>query len=686
MGTVVDDPDVPVRHRSKDGWTIDFDDAPEHRRVLEAILTIGDGELGTRGVSEVRPEPPHIPVTYLGSRYGREPPGRILTGPNWLDMPIRGRGIRWHLDLRRGIVGHDIETDDGRVDTVRFAVAHVPGVHALEVRGADVVDWSNREATVDAADGVAVAVTTGDHREELGDRSKALVRLVSTAAERDGDAATTAAEQLRTSARETGVRRLLREHARRWAERWEDAEVDIVGDPDSELGVRFAIYHLLSSVRHHGASAVGARGLTGPAYLGHVFWDADVFVLPALAAIDPAGARSMLDYRVGLLAQAHRNAAADGHLGARFPWESAASGIDVTPAEAIAPNGLVIPVRTGELELHIVADVAWAAVHLARWTGNRRRLLGPHRPLVVEAARFWASRVELDADGNGHLRDVIGPDEYHEGVDDNAFTNLMARWTLRTAAHLESIQPDGGAAESERRAWRRIADSIVDGYDPATGVHAQFDGFDELDPVTIGSIATPPVAADLLLGREVVQRSQIIKQPDVVMAHHLIGEDLPPGSMCRDLDRYLPHTSHGSSLSPAIHAAVLARAGRPDDALHLFRVAARLDLDDLTGTTAFGLHLATMGGLWQALAFGFLGLDHDGETALRVDPTLPHDWRSVRLRCRFHGVRIEIVAGHDEVVVEADEPVRITTPTDRATVAKRTTRLTGGAGRWRVRS
>ncbi len=685
MTTTVPDSDVLVRHRSSDGWTIELDDAPAHRRVLEAILAIGDGEMGTRGVSEVRPEPPHIPVTYLGSRYGTEPPGRILTGPNWLDLPMQGRGQRWRLDLRHGVVGHDIETDTGRVETLRFAVAQLPGVHALQVRGADLHDWSSRETTLEAADGTSVAVTTGDHNGTDGDRPE-LIRLASTAAAGDDEAAIAAAERLRGSARELGVRRLLREHSRRWQERWEDAEVEIVGDPDSELAVRFALYHLLSSVRRRGPTAVGARGLTGPAYLGHVFWDADVFVLPTLAAVDPAAARSMLDYRIGLLDQAHRNAADGGHLGARFPWESAASGIDVTPTEATAPNGLVIPILTGSLELHIVADVAWAAVHLAHWTGNRRSLLGRDRPLIVEAARFWASRVELDADGSGHIRNVIGPDEYHEGVDDNAYTNLMARWTLRTAAHLEAMEGDGDSTRSERRAWQRIADELVDGYDPDSGVHSQFSGFDDLDPVTIDSVATPPVAADLLLGREVVQRSQIIKQPDVVMAHHLIGRELPEGSMGRDLDRYLPHTAHGSSLSPAIHAAVLARVGRPDDALQLFRVAARLDLDDLTGTTAFGLHLATMGGLWQALAFGFLGLGHDGEAALRVDPTLPHEWRSLRVRCRFQGVRVEVTAGHDEVLVEADQPVQVTTPTDRGGTARRTTLLTGGAGNWQVRS
>ena len=241
-------------------------------------------------------------------------------------------------------------------------------------------------------------------------------------------------------------------------------------------------------------------------------------------------------------------------------------------------------IRTGELEDHIVADVAWAACRYADWTADGEFLHGPGRELLLDAARFWASRVCWDPDGRAHINGVIGPDEYHVMVDDNAFTNVMARWNLRRAADLAE-QADGATAE-EPGAWRRLAAALVDGYDATSGRYRQFAGFDDLEPLLIGELARPPVAADLLLGRERVRAAQVVKQADVLMLHLLVPEETAPGSLAANLAFYGPRTAHGSSLSPAVHAALLARAGDPDRALELFRLACRLDLDDLTGTTA----------------------------------------------------------------------------------------------------
>ncbi len=249
---------------------------------------------------------------------------------------------------------------------------------------------------------------------------------------------------------------------------------------------------------------------------------------------------------------------------------------------------------------------------------------------------------------------MIGPDEYHEVVDDNAFTNVMVRWHLRHAAGLLTADGDrDGAAR-----FRSIADSLVDGFDPTTRRHEQFAGFSSLEPLLIGDVASPPVAADMLLGRERILQTQVIKQPDVLMLHHMVPDECPPGSLEADLDFYLPRTSHGSSLSPAICAALLARAGRPDDALPLFDMAARLDLDDLTGMTAGGLHLATMGGLWQAVVCGFAGIapTRDG---LRIDPHLPSRWTSLRVAVRYRGTRVKVTIDGDRVTAEAADPVPV---------------------------
>jgi trehalose/maltose hydrolase-like predicted phosphorylase len=482
---------------------------------------------------------------------------------------------------------------------------------------------------------------------------------------------------------ERGVDRILSEHRAAWAARWAAGEVAIEGDPEIELGARFSIFHLLASASGGDEAPVGARGLTGPAYAGHVFWDTDVFVLPALAATNPPAARAVLEYRLRRLDAARRIAAVHDSSGVRFPWESARVGDDVTPRFYTDSEGKLVPIRTGDAEEHIDADVAWAAQHYAAWTGDDAFVTGVGRPLLTETARYWASRVRLDVAGRGHIYGVIGPDEYHEIVDDNAYTNVMARWNLRAGATLVERDRGGGWRLAEH--WRRLADAIEDGFDPTTGRYEQFAGFFALEPLLISEFGEPPVAADLLLGRERVMRSQVIKQPDVLMLHHLVPDEVVPDSLEANLDFYLPRTAHGSSLSPAICASLLARAGRVDEARDLLEIACRLDLDDLTGMTAGGVHLATMGGVWQALVFGFVGARPQREV-LDLDPRLPSRWERLSVRLCFRGARLKLTVGSDWVEVATDAPVRVRFPggdSHRVVPEASTFELRGG--RWQRR-
>jgi trehalose/maltose hydrolase-like predicted phosphorylase len=308
----------------------------------------------------------------------------------------------------------------------------------------------------------------------------------------------------------------------------------------------------------------------------------------------------------------------------------------------------------------VTADVAWAAAHYAAWCGDRTFLAGPARGLLTSTARYWASRCRVDAAGRAHIDGVIGPDEYHESVDDNAYTNVMARWNLRAAAL--ATRGSGGAQEAEARRWCELAGRLVDGYDPATGRYEQFAGYDRLDPLVVADFAAPPVAADVLLGRHRVAASQIIKQPDVLMLHHLVPDEVAPGSLGPNLDYYGPRTAHGSSLSPAIMASLMARAGRPDEALEMLRVALAVDLRDLTGTTAAGLHLATLGGTWQAVLAGFAGVRvRDG--VLRVAPHLPAAWQSLEVRFRCLGRHVRLVVRPGRAEISTDGPVTVRTAT-----------------------
>jgi len=257
-------------------------------------------------------------------------------------------------------------------------------------------------------------------------------------------------------------------------------------------------------------------------------------------------------------------------------------------------------------------------------------------------------------EGSLHIENVIGPDEYHESVDDNAYTNVMARWNLRAAA---DAAERAAIRTDEPVRWRALAERIVDGYDPATGRYEQFAGYFGLEPLLIVDFAEPPVAADVLLGHDRVAASQLIKQPDVLMLHHLVPAEVHPGSLQPNLDFYGPRTAHGSSLSPSVTAALLARAGRADEALAILRLALTLDIGDTTGMTAAGLHMANLGGVWQAVLTGFAGVTARAGV-LTVDPRLPTAWDSLEVRFRCLGRRVRLMTTPDGVVLHTDGPLR----------------------------
>jgi trehalose/maltose hydrolase-like predicted phosphorylase len=615
------------------GWTLVFEGLdPRLERVRESLFTLADGRLGTRGAPLFDHADAAPGVVYSGVYAGDGPATELAMCPDWTRLAPARRNrprITRRLDLAGGLL-----REEGALTSLRFSSRARPATVALRAQANPAAVVSRRRRRTRGQ----VALALRDRR-----RSGVLERLGAY----DPDEA--AAQSALAAAEEAGFERLLREHREAWARRWQEADVVVEGDPELQQAVRFALFHLMASVGEGGEAAVGARGLSGPAYRGHVFWDSDVFVLPFLAATHPAAARAMLEYRVRRLPAARELARMLGRRGARFPWESAGDGRDVTPPAARLATGELIPIRTGELEEHIVGDVAWAAACYLAWTNDDVFAAGPGSELFVETARYWASRVRYGPDGRAHIYGVIGPDEYHEPVDDNAFTNVLARWNLRQAAALEDID------EGERGTWLAAAEALVDGYDQTSRLYEQFAGFYQLEPLVIAEIAARrPIAADLLLGAERTAGAQVLKQADVLMLHHMLPDEVAPGSLVPNLDFYEPRTAHGSSLSPPINASLLARAGRYRPALEALGSTARMDLDDLTGSTAGGLHLATMGGLWQALAFGFGGIRPRGE-ALLVDPQLPKEWNALELGLRFRGRQLRLRIDHTGVTVTPDD-------------------------------
>jgi trehalose/maltose hydrolase-like predicted phosphorylase len=656
-----------------DGWSVVVDGEidPDAERVHDAVLTIAGGMIGTTGAPLLAHPAAQPDVIAAGIYDGEGPTTDLLPAPRWafLDGVLAPTDrVRRVLDLHSATLGEDVEGKT-RLRSLRFASLARPGIVALRA-DVDPPDASSSPLAPPpaghahgdgrgrhwiATHGTGGSVTAAGVQQHDGSR---LERLVAYVTGPDGPLPDVAVSRLR-DAEDAGFEQLLAEHREAWGARWTRADVRIEGDPLLQRAIRFGLYHMMSSVGDVGEVAMGARGVTGRAYRGHVFWDADLFVLPFLAATHAASARAMLEYRIRRLPAALQRAAGEGRAGARFPWESAGTGFDVTPTAGRDQSGRVVPIRTGEDEVHIVGDVAWATCCYIDWTGDEKFAADVGLELLVETARYWATRIRIDETGHGHIFGVIGPDEYHEPVDDNAYTNVLARWNLRRAADSVERYGHGDVADAEFQSWRDRASSLVDGYDPATNVYEQFAGFFALEPLRIADVAPRrPIAADLLLGRDRVRAAQVVKQPDVLMLHHLLPDELAPGALVPDLDFYDPRTAHGSSLSPGIHASVLARANRIDDAVAALRLAASIDLDDLSESGAGGVHLGAMGSSWQALAFGFMGLAPRRD-ALRLDPRLPKQWDSLTVNVVYHGTPVCIRVDREAVYVTSSAPLTV---------------------------
>ena len=479
-------------------------------------------------------------------------------------------------------------------------------------------------------------------------------RLAAIVARRTGVPSPDVARRALARAETLGFDELLARHSAAWRERWRDADLVVEGDDEAQRALRFSIFHLVSTGHPTNERvSIGARGLGGMSYFLHVFWDTEIFVLPFFIYSHPQTARTLLAYRYRNLDGARAKARLMGHRGALYPWESADKGVETTPPYGFGPDGDMIPILSGLMEHHISADVAWAVWEYWKGTADDEFMATMGVEIMLETARFWVSRTSRDADGRRHIRVVVGPDEYHEGVDDNAYTNVLARWNMRRAAEAlkwletedrpraRALRERLGLKDRELAQWAQVADALVDGFDPDTLIYEQFAGFHAMDEVPLEKLRPRPMAADLLLGRDVTVMSKVVKQSDVVMLCHALADEIPLEVTRANYHYYEPITCHGSSLSPGTHAAVAARLGDMETALEDFAMAAAIDLADNMGNAARGLHMAAMGGLWQAAVMGFAGIRRQGE-ALAVEPALPPKWRRFSVPLWFRGARLEV--------------------------------------------
>jgi trehalose/maltose hydrolase-like predicted phosphorylase len=501
-----------------------------------------------------------------------------------------------------------------------------------------------------------------------------LARMVAFArADEPHDDAGVRASAALAVAQAIGWRGVLDAHVAAWAERWSASDVEIEGDERAQLALRFATYHLIGAANPEDERvSIGARALTGDSYLGHVFWDTEVYLLPFYTLTWPEAARALLMYRYRTLDGARAKAARMGYRGALYAWESADTGEEVTPEQIVDPAGRVIDVLCGKQEQHISADVAYAVWQYWQATGDDPFLRDAGAEIILETARFWASRSRLEADGCYHIRGVIGPDEYHEGIDDNAFTNVMARWNIarglevmdilvaRWPQHVQDLQQRLELELAEVAHWREVADGLVTGFDRESGLFEQFEGYFDLEEIDLAAYADRIAPMDVVLGRERTQRSRVVKQADVVALLALF-----PGAFDREVHEanfryYEPRCGHGSSLSRGLHALVAARLGDVDLAYRYFCDTAATDLADTAGGSAGGVRIAALGALWQAAVFGFAGLSA-GTEGVRVDPHLPGPWRWMRLRVQWQGRRLtlRLARGEVEATLESGAPMSL---------------------------
>ncbi|TRV76822.1 glycoside hydrolase family 65 protein [Streptomyces sp. 130] len=418
---------------------------------------------------------------------------------------------------------------------------------------------------------------------------------------------------------------------------WARADVEVHGDGEIQQAVRFALFHVLQAGARAEQRAIPAKGLTGSGYDGHAFWDTEMFVLPLLSYTEPKAVAEALRWRQATLPAARDRAVQLGLDGAAFPWRT----IDGSEGSAYWPAGTAA--------FHVAADIAHAAVRHTAVTGDADFERETALELLVETARLWRSLGHHDPHGVFHIDGVTGPDEYSAVVDDNTYTNLMARSNLLAAADVCERHPEEaarlGVDEEESAAWRDAADAVHIPYNEEIGVHEQHAGFTHHQRWDFARTRADQYPLMLHFPYFDIYRKQVIKQSDLVLAMYTCGSwfeaHCDDDQLAANFAYYEPLTVRDSSLSACCQAVVAARTGHLRLAYDYTAEAALMDLADLEHNTRDGLHIASLAGTWMALVAGFGGTRRDGDS-LRFAPRLPEKFSRLAFRLQFRGRCLQV--------------------------------------------
>ncbi len=692
-------------------------------RRMEATMALANGYMGQRAsFEEGMPGAHSLAGTYVAGVFDAYPnpsmiqlkgrpaePRQMVNLPNFLPVSISFDGdpvtlANWEIEayervlhLDRGVLTREVilSSFGGRRLQLRFCrflsrarrhiavnrvdVTVLDGQGTLEVSG--MIDteaanaggrrhyeitsqWSDGLCCRTLKTGIAVAIISKSSplaKSVSADETCSFVKVTAVGTSRDvdihGDLSSTTRGWL-DDAWAAGYDALLAEQEAAWADLWSRVELTIeekTGDSVLTQGLHYSIYQMLQNAPHQDPTVnIGAKGLTGEHYFGTYFWDTEVFMLPMLALISPDAGRDLVKSRVNMLPGAMGKAAELGLEGAMYPFMSDADG-----------NESCTLWQFGLMGIHVTGAVAWGIWFYYCVTGDLDTIVEGGIDVLVKICRFWLSRVYYRPEHDDYaINQVLGPDEYHQGVDNNFYTNALAcdnlLKTVRLLALLKEQRPEDYAAVAERLRIRdaeierfaEIADKIYLPQDPEHDYHLQDDHFHRLEPY---DLRTFPVegALNQVWSYDRIMRTRLLRQADVLVADLLFGDQMTPSRIRRDFEIYEPITTHDSSLSFCHHAVIAAQLRKGRKAYDYFLRTARLDLDDLHRNAWMGVHTACLAGAWQCVVLGFGGVRwYDGR--LSLSPCLPGDWASYRFSICWHGTRLTVTVRPGEVELETD--------------------------------
>jgi kojibiose phosphorylase len=471
-----------------------------------------------------------------------------------------------------------------------------------------------------------------------------------------------------------GFEREKENHINEWLRIWDNIDIKIEGDEEAQLGIRFNLYHLASSAYSEDTRvSIAAKALHGEGYKGHIFWDTETFMLPFFIYTQPEVAKALLMYRYNTLDGAKRNAASNGFKGAQFPWESADTGEEVTPKWGVDYYGNPVRIWTGDEEYHINSDITFAILEYYRATNDKEFLLKYGLEILFETTKFWGSRVEYNENEDRYeINKVIGPDEFHEHINNNVYTNYLAKWSIKKALEFvqwlkieDTVQFDRlcnkvGLNNKEFARWNEIQRKIYIPMSEDGKIIEQFEGYFNLKDYEIteydqNEMPVWPEGCDL----SKLNETQLIKQADVVILMIMLGEEFDEEVKKENYKFYEARTMHKSSLSPSMYSIMGLTVGDTNNSYKYFMKTILTDLKDNQGNTDFGLHAASTGGSWQSAVFGFGGLNVDKKGIINFNPWIPKHWRSMSFITKWRGSNVKITISQENVELQAEQGIKI---------------------------